>query len=174
MAAATTRIDILAISAAYLWETVDGLLPTLAARAARGVAVRILLADPDGEAVAVRGAEEGMGELIRARAQIAWALLRPLAGVPGIEMCMHDTTLYAAVLRADDNLLVNPHVFGLPASVAPVMHLRRREGGRVAQTYLTSLERVADLATGIDTATGQPRRLSRPRVLRPVSQSGGA
>lgn len=176
MAEATTRIDILAISAAYLWETVDGLLPTQAARAAAGVAVRILLADPDGEAVAVRGAEDGMGELIRARAQIAWALLRPLAGVPGIEMCMHDTTLYAAVLRVDDNILVNPHVFGLPASVAPVMHLRRREGGRVAQTYLTSLERVADLArtTGIDTATGQPRRLSRPRVLRPVSQSGGA
>jgi hypothetical protein len=176
MAEATTRIDILAISAAYLWETVDGLLPTLAARAAAGVAVRILLADPDGEAVAVRGEEDGMGELVRARAQIAWALLRPLAGVPGIEMCMHDTTLYAAVLRADDNLLVNPHVFGLPASVAPVMHLRGRERGRVAQTYLMSLERVADLArtTGIDTATGQPRRLSRPRVLRPVSQSGGA
>ena len=85
-----------------------------------------------------------------------------------------DVLHHQSRLRVDDNLLVNPHVFGLPASVAPVMHLRRRVGGRVAQTYLTSLERVADLATGIDTATGQPRRLSRPRVLRPVSQSGGA
>jgi len=87
-----------------------------------------------------------------------------------------DVLHHQSRLRVDDNLLVNSHVFGLPASVAPVMHLRSREGGRVAQTYLTSLERVADLArtTGIDTATGQPRRLRRPRVLRPVSQSGGA
>ena len=52
-----------------------------------------------------------------------------------------DVLHHQSRLRVDDNLLVNPHVFGLPASVAPVMHLRRREGGRVAQTYLTSLER---------------------------------
>ena len=73
-----------------------------------------------------------------------------------------DVLHHQSRLRVDDNLLVNPHVFGLPASVAPVMHLRRREGGRVAQTYLTSLERVADLA----------RTLASTR--RPVSRGASA
>jgi transcriptional regulator with XRE-family HTH domain len=177
MAGATSRIDILAFSVLYLWETVDGLLTTLTDRAITGVAVRILLADPNGDAVAARGGEQGLGELARARVQIAWSLLRPLVGVPGIEMGMHDSALHATLLRADDDLLVNQHVFGLPAADAPVMHLRRQEGGRLVDTYLNSLERVAGLAriAGIEPIpTGQSRRISRPRALRPVSQTGGA
>jgi transcriptional regulator with XRE-family HTH domain len=177
MAGADHRIDILAFSVLYLWETVDGLVPTLRERADDGVAVRILLADPNGDAVAVRGLEQNQGELARARVQIAWSLLRPLARVPGIEMGMHDSALHATLLRADDDLLVNQHVFGLPAADAPVMHLRRQEGGRLVDTYLNSLERVAGLAriAGIEPIPGgQSRRISRPRALRPVSQTGGA
>ncbi len=135
MAGAHHRIDILAFSVLYLWETVDGLLPTLMERADGGVAVRILLADPNGEAVTVRGVEQGLGELARARVQIAWSLLRPLAHVQGIEMGMHDSALHATVLRADDDLLVNQHVFGIPAADSPVMHLRRQEGGRLAPIF---------------------------------------
>jgi hypothetical protein len=174
MAGATDRIDILALSANYLRETVDGLIPALIAGAAAGVAVRILLADPEGDAVSVRGVEEGLGELVRARAQLAWAAVSPLADVPGIELGMHDTTLYATVLRADDDLLVNVHVFGVPASSAPVMHVRRQQGGRLSETYLSSVDRVADLSRpyGFGTAAARSRRISRPRVLRPVGQSG--
>lgn len=172
MACATDRIDILAISANYLWETVDGLLATLSARAAEGVQVRILLADPDGEALAIRGEEEGMGRLIRARAQLAWAALEPLAGTTGIELLMHDTTLYATVLRADEDLLVNVHVFGLTAAAAPVLHLRRQAGGRVADTYLESLERVANRAVPAGKLNVSSRRINRPRVLRPVVRAG--
>jgi hypothetical protein len=176
MAGAHDRIDILAFSVLYLWETVDGLVPTLIERAGNGVAVRILLADPNGDAVAVRGVEQGLGELARARVQIAWSLLRPLAHVPGIEMGMHDSALHATLLRADDDLLVNQHVFGLPAADSPVMHLQRQEGGRLVDAYLTSLERVAGGAriAGIEPiAGGQSRQVSRPRVLRSVSQMGG-
>ncbi len=176
MAGAHDRIDILAFSVLYLWETVDGLLPTLIERAGNGVAVRILLADPNGDAVAVRGVEQGLGELARARVQIAWSLLRPLAHVRGIEMGMHDSALHATLLRADDDLLVNQHVFGLPAADSPVMHLRRQEGGRLVDAYLTSLERVAGGAriAGIEPiAGGHSRQVSRPRALRSVSQVGG-
>jgi transcriptional regulator with XRE-family HTH domain len=174
MAGAHHRIDVLAFSVLYLWETVDGLLPTLIERADDGVAVRILLADPNGEAVAVRGVEQGLGDLARARVQIAWSLLRPLAHVQGIAMGMHDSALHATVLRADDDLLVNQHVFGIPAADSPVMHLHRQEGGRLVDAYLTSVERVAGLARTGHIAGSQSRRISRPRALRPVSQTGGA
>jgi transcriptional regulator with XRE-family HTH domain len=174
MAGAHHRIDIIAFSVLYLWETVDGLLPTLIERAGDGVAVRILLADPDGEAVAVRGVEQGLGELARARVQIAWSLLRPLAHVQGIETGMHDSALQATVLRADDDLLVNQHVFGIPAVDSPVMHLRRQAGGRLVNTYLASVERVAGLSRIENIVGSQSRRISRPRALRPVSQTGGA
>lgn len=177
MAGAHHRIDILAFSVLYLWETVDGLLTTLMERAGNGVAVRIVLADPNGEAVAIRGVEQGLGELASARVQIAWSLLRPLAHVQGIEMGLHDSALHATVLRADDDMLVNQHVFGLPAADSPVMHLRRQEGGRLVDAYLTSVERVVGLAriAGIEpNAGGHSRRISRPRALRPVTQTGGA
>src|SRR6478735_11176540 len=176
MARAHYRIDILAFSVLYLWETVDGLLPTLVERAGNGVDVRILLADPNGDAVAVRGLEQGLGDLAPARVRIAWSLLRPLAHVQGIELGMHDSPLHATLLRADDDLLVNQHAFGLPAADSPVMHLRRQEGGRLVDAYLTSLERVAGGAriAGIEPiAGGHSRQVSRPRALRSVSQMGG-
>lgn len=47
---------------------------------------------------------------------------RPLAGVPGIELRTHETTLYNSLYMADGQLLVNAHVWGENAYGAPVWH----------------------------------------------------
>ena len=52
------------------------------------------------------------------------------------------TVLYNSIYRADGELLVNTHVYGTPASQAPVMHLRQIAGGTLVGTYLDSFERV--------------------------------
>ncbi|MFB4308949.1 hypothetical protein [Actinomadura sp. GTD37] len=51
-------------------------------------------------------------------------------------------SLYNSMYRADDDLLINPHAYGIAASHAPVLHLRRGEDGDMASTYLESFERV--------------------------------
>lgn len=104
----------------------------LAVRA--GVRIRIMLADPDGAAVAVRAAEEGVGDLLQARVRSSWLVARKLRAVPGVQLLSHDTTLCASILRADDDLLVNTHAFGLPAAAAPVLSVNRRSATRVAET----------------------------------------
>ena len=60
----------------------------------------------------------------------------------GVEIRQHATVLYNSIYRADGELLVNAHVYGTPASLAPVMHLRQIAGGTLVGTYLDSFERV--------------------------------
>ena len=56
-------------------------------------------------------------------------MYRPLRDVDGIEFRLHRTVLYNSIYRADDQLLVNTHIYGFPAAQAPVFHLRRVAGG---------------------------------------------
>jgi transcriptional regulator with XRE-family HTH domain len=53
---------------------------------------------------------------------------------------------------ADDQVLVNTHLFGLTATVAPVWHLRKLPGGELAGLYIDSFERVRETATPLDEA----------------------
>jgi hypothetical protein len=67
-----------------------------------------------------------------------------------VQFRLHSTVLYNSIYRADDELLVNPHVYGAAASQAPVMHLRRVAGGGMVRTYLDSFERVWSRARPLD------------------------
>jgi hypothetical protein len=138
---AEREINILVYSGLFLAEDV-GILRVLAARAASGVLIRVLLGDPDSPEVADRGEAEGVGDAVAAKIRNALACYRELREVEGVEIRLHRTTLYTSVYRADDEVLVNPHVFGVAAARAPVLHLRLAVEGDMASTYLESFERI--------------------------------
>ncbi len=138
---ARDEIGILAYAGLFLAEDM-GILRALAERARSGARVRILLGDPDGTCVAVRGSDEGVGESMAAKIRNALVHYRALSEADGVEIRLHDTVLYNSIYRADDDLLINPHAYGIAASHAPVLHLRRAEDGDMASTYLESFERV--------------------------------
>jgi hypothetical protein len=140
-AQAEREIDILVYSGLFLAEDRQA-QHTLAERAKSGVRVRLLLGDPDGRRVAERGAEEGIGDAIAAKVRNAIVLYRPLAEVDGVEIRLHDSVLYNSVYRADTEMLVNPHVLGVAAAYAPVLHLRQLTPGDLVATYLDSVEQV--------------------------------
>lgn len=145
-AGARTNIDVLVYSGLFLAEDIE-LRRLLQRQAQAGVAVRLLLGDPDSERVATRGDEEGIGTAMAAKVRNAIVLLQPLTDTDSVELRLHDTVLYNSVYRADSDLLVNPHVYGIAAAHAPVLHLRSRTGGDLSETYRTSFERVwADAA----------------------------
>ncbi|MFB4308945.1 XRE family transcriptional regulator [Actinomadura sp. GTD37] len=135
------EIGVLAYAGLFLAED-TGILRVLADRARVGVCVRILLGDPDGTCVAERGSDEGVGESMAAKIRNALVHYRGLRALDGVEVRLHDTVLYNSMYRADDDLLINPHAYGIAASHAPVLHLRRGEDGDMASTYLESFERV--------------------------------
>jgi hypothetical protein len=68
---------------------------------------------------------------------------QPLIGVPGIEIHLHRTTLYNSIYRADDDLLVNAHLWGVNDYSAPVTQLRRLVAGSLFDTYTASFEAVS-------------------------------
>jgi hypothetical protein len=145
-ASAEQEIGVLVYAGLFLAEDAE-LLRLLADRARDGVRVRLLLGDPDGSNVAVRGAEEGIGDLLAAKIRNVIVLCRPLLPLDSVEIRLHDSVLYNSIYRGDDELLVNTHVYSAAAAHAPVLHLRAAAPGDLVATYLASFERVWSAAT---------------------------
>jgi len=55
---------------------------------------------------------------------------------------LHRTVLYNSIYRADDQVLVNQHTYGIPAAQATVFCLSDTGGGDMAALYLDSFEHV--------------------------------
>ena len=139
---ATATIDALVFAGLFLTDGGPQLSEALIKRARGGVKVRVLLGDPESEAVAIRGVEEGIGAGLAARIRISSIYLREAAETDGVELRWHATTLYNSIYRFDDSMLVNTHAFGFPASQNPVLHLRRTPSGRLFDHYLHSFDKV--------------------------------
>ncbi|SNY25787.1 hypothetical protein SAMN05421748_102408 [Paractinoplanes atraurantiacus] len=139
-AEAKAEIDILAYSALFLAEDIAA-SALLRNKATEGLRLRIALGMPGGVHVNDRGEEERIGDGMSARIRTALVGFRPIADAGG-ELRLHDTVLYNSIYRADDELLINTHVYGRPASHAPVFHLRRWAADGMAATYAHSFERV--------------------------------
>ena len=133
-------IGVLVYSGLFLAES-TGLIQLFTRKARADVRVRILFGDPDSAEVAEHGADIGLGEAMAARVRNALVLFDPLRA-ENVEIRLHRTVLYNSIYVADDQLLVNSHVYGAPAQNAPVLHLRRVAGGDMVTTYLDSFERV--------------------------------
>ncbi|MFV2195554.1 DUF5919 domain-containing protein [Nocardiopsis sp. LOL_012] len=146
---AREEIAILVYSGFFIADD-PGMLRLLADKARDGVRVRVLLGDPDSEAVAQRGRDEGINEFMAAKVRNVILMHRELRAVEGTEFRLHGTTLYNSLYRADDQLLVNTHVYGVMAAQAPVFHLRKVPGGAMMNTYLESFEKVWNQATPLD------------------------
>jgi transcriptional regulator with XRE-family HTH domain len=150
MSQARERIDVLVYAAVFLHEAYPRLNDLLRERAAEGCAVRIALGDADSENVRQRGAEERFGHGIESRCRLALLHYRPVLDVPGVELRTHGTTLYNSLYRADEQMLVNAHVWGMNAYGTPVWHLRRNNNGGMFDTYAGSFHAVWETATPVE------------------------
>ena len=139
---ARARIDVLVFSGTFFAQSNPHVARMLGERAASGVRVRLCFGDPAGRAVAVRGCEEGLGDTLAAKIRASLTYYRPLLPEDGCEVRLHDTTLYNSLFRYDEDLLVNPHIFGQPASANPVFHLKRVDAHGWFDSYTGSFEAV--------------------------------
>jgi len=141
--AAVHEIGILVYVGLFLAED-SGVQKILREKATQGVRVRVLLGDPDSAAVAQRGEDEGIDDAVATKVRNALVLYRPLIATEGVEFRLHSTVLYNSIYRADDQLLVNTHLYGSNASQAPLWHLRKVPGGDLFNSYAESFDRVWD------------------------------
>jgi transcriptional regulator with XRE-family HTH domain len=138
---AEREIGILADSALFLAQD-RWVLRLLADKGRAGVAVRIALGDPESRQAVECSEEEGMDDATPATIHNALALYRTLNKVENVEIRLHQTVLYNSIYRADDQLLVNQHAYGIPAAEAPVFCLHNNSSGELAVLYLDSFEHV--------------------------------
>ncbi|MDG4824916.1 hypothetical protein O7635_23960 [Asanoa sp. WMMD1127] len=138
---ARAEIDVLAYGCLFVVDEPEIQL-ALVDRAKAGVTVRVALGDQSGDRIRARGVEEWGGRGIETRVRTALATFRILGRQQGIEVRTHNTTLYNSIYRADNEIMINMHVFGTPAADAPVLRLNADLSPETASVYQTSFERV--------------------------------
>jgi transcriptional regulator with XRE-family HTH domain len=146
---AKREIGALVYSGMFMAEDI-GVHRIFADRAEAGVRVRIMLGHPDSPHVAERGANEGIDEAMAAKIRSSIVLFRRLLSAENVDIRLHGTVLYNSIYRAEEQLLVNTHIYGVMANNAPVFHLRKIAGGEMTSTYLDSFERVWEGSTPIE------------------------
>jgi phosphatidylserine/phosphatidylglycerophosphate/cardiolipin synthase-like enzyme len=139
-------VDLLAYAGLFLPEQTYGFAELLEQRAADGVRIRVLLGDPESEAVLLRGVEEGIGDAVAVKTRNAIQMYRRLSHVELVEVRLHRATLYTSTYRIDEEMIANPHVIGLPGAQSPALHLRRRATSGLFETYAAAYERVWEMA----------------------------
>jgi transcriptional regulator with XRE-family HTH domain len=137
---AECEIGILAYSALFLAEDRE-ILYLLAEKGRAGVNIRIALGNPESSHVAT-GGEEDIGDAVPAKIRKALALYRSVADPENVEIRLHQAVLYNSIYRADDQLIVNQHAYGISAAHSPVFCLRDTGGGEMAALYRDSFESV--------------------------------
>lgn len=139
---AERHIDVLAYAALWLWDSVPRFAEHLELKIARGASVRLCLGDPNSQAVLLRGREEGVDESLAVRCRLAIGYAQPIHHVDPNAVRVSDATLYATILRFDDDVLLNTHLWGNPASDSPVFHFHHEQAHGIAASAISSFERV--------------------------------
>jgi transcriptional regulator with XRE-family HTH domain len=122
-----------------------GTTDTLAAKAASGTKVRILIAATDSVWVAVRAAALGHTEDHIGRSQLAVEIetargyLEPLTVVDGIQLRQIYADPGYRILRFDGEMLISLNLHSTPATQAPLLHLRRGQADGVFDRFAAHL-----------------------------------
>jgi hypothetical protein len=138
-ASAKHEIGILDISSLFLAED-SAIIRVLAQRMEAGVRIRIALHDPNGKRDSRLQAREDVKSTEATDVLTALKLYHVLQDKQGIAFRFHRSTLYNSIYRADNELLVNQHAYGVPASDGPVLHLRLHSLSSMAAPYFRSFE----------------------------------
>lgn len=154
---ATRQVDLLGLSLAALInaETVR----RLAARAAAGVQIRVLLADPESVHVLAEHAEHDPHATVTTLPPAGWEIertlgyLQPLLELSGVQVRLFTASRPNAILRADEQMLVALHLWGATPDHEPILHLEHRHDAGLFERFAHHLELVwthASLPAPID------------------------
>ena len=99
------------------------------AKAKSGVEVKIVLADPNGDELARRDTEEGLGGSLIARVKTSITYFRSLPSADGVDFRFQNIPMYASVFIFDDEILWTPHQYRIPGRDVPLLHVNNQDDG---------------------------------------------
>jgi len=152
-----TNLDLLGYAMLFFPEQHPQLARLLDEKCARGLRVRIALADPDGEEVSARDQLEGLGGTLPGRIRSTVTHFEPLLSNPGVEVRYHAVPLYNATYRFDDLMLVTPYLYRLHGYQHPLLHLKRLGPAGIFESYAQQFEAIWTEAQPVLAPSGGPR-----------------
>ncbi|MEV4534675.1 DUF5919 domain-containing protein [Asanoa sp. NPDC049518] len=139
---ASREVSVLVYVGMFLTER-PHMISDLRTKARAGTKIRLAFGDRDSSAVIQRSIDEGIGKnTISAKIDQSLSFFHMLADEPGVSIRIHDTTLYNSIYIFDNDMIVNPHVYGKTAPHAPALHLRRVTSDDAFTSYAESFETV--------------------------------
>ncbi|WP_276970226.1 hypothetical protein [Ferrimicrobium acidiphilum] len=126
---ATQRVYLLGYAIQFLHENHAHFCNTLISKATDGVDVKIVLADPNCEALSQRDREEGLvGGLVQ-RVKTSLIYFGSLTGVDSVALRLQSIPMYSSIFIFDDDALWTPHRHTKPGRLAPLFHVKNQELG---------------------------------------------
>ncbi|WP_027344807.1 hypothetical protein [Hamadaea tsunoensis] len=138
--AATTTIEIQAVSGLSILAAEPALLGIIEAKGAAGTAVRLLLADhrtPQPPAYDDGSFYQSAAD----RARTARGLFDPVIRAGHAELRWNRGAVYNSLFRFDHEMLVHQHVYGSLGFVEPIMHVRRLTDAGLFDMFATGFDR---------------------------------
>ena len=151
---AHSNIDLLGYSMSFFPEQHSRLAQTLEEKCARGLKVRIALADPESVEVAARDDLERLGGTLPSRIRATVVHLESLFSNAGVEMRFHAVPLYNAIYRFDDQMLVTPYLYRLRGFQHPLFHLKRLGSAGIFEAYAQQFEAIWAESRPVEAANG--------------------
>lgn len=137
---ARRQIDIIGYSFLFLTEQTVNLGKIISDKCSNGCKVRIAVANPDGRHTRERDKLEGLNGTLPARIRTTITHLRPIFNIPSVQVRYHETHLYCAIYRFDDEMLVTPYLAQAHGFEHPALHLRRLSPYGIFMTYADHFE----------------------------------
>lgn len=139
---ACTNIDLLGYAMLFFPEQHPRLAQVLEEKCARGLRVRITLADPGSAEVKARDALDGLGGTLPSRIRATMSHLAPLFSNTGVEIRHHSIPLYNAMYRFDDQMLITPYLYKLHGYQHPLLHVKRLGPAGIFESYAQQFEAI--------------------------------
>jgi hypothetical protein len=138
---ARQEISVLAYSALFLAED-SSLLDIIGQKAFNGVRVRLALRDPESSNATLLSEDKGIDDLRGTEARNALTRYEPLLKSTNVAIRLHQAVLYNSLYRADGQVFVNQHTYGIGAVYGPVFCLSVSGDGDMMAPYRESFEKV--------------------------------
>lgn len=137
---ACRQIDIIGYSFLFLPEQTVNLAKIVIQKCSNGCKVRIAIADPNSQHTQERDRLENLTGTLPARIRTTVNHLRPILKIPSVQVRYHETHLYSAIYRFDDEMLVTPYLVTAHGFEHPALHLRRLSPYGIFATYADHFE----------------------------------
>jgi transcriptional regulator with XRE-family HTH domain len=137
---ACRQIDIIGYSFLFLPEQTVNLAKIVTHKCSDGCKVRIAIADPDSEHTQERDRLECLNGTLPSRVRTSINHLQPILEIPAVQVRYHETHLYSAIYRFDDEMVVTPYLAKAHGFEHPALHLRRLSPYGIFATYADHFE----------------------------------